>query len=107
MKISPLPYKQMIFVCTNARTEGQRISCAGEGRCGQEILDRLKEYVKAHKLEGVARVARSGCQEKCETGPNLCILPQNDFLSDVAVKDVEMLIDRYLAPLRALGSLSS
>jgi (2Fe-2S) ferredoxin len=96
MQKSPLPYKQLIFVCTNARKPGERISCAGEGRCGQQILDRLKEYVKKNNLQDSVRVAKSGCQEKCELGPNVAVLPQNDFLSGVQVGDVEKIIKTYL-----------
>ncbi len=97
MKKSPLPYKQLIFVCTNARKPGERISCAGEGRCGQDILDRLKDHVKKNNLQDVVRVSKSGCQEKCETGPTVAVMPQNDFLSDVSVADVDKIISTYLS----------
>jgi (2Fe-2S) ferredoxin len=98
MKRSPLPYKQLIFVCTNARAEGERVSCAGQGHCGQEILDKLKDHVKKNKLQDVVRVAKSGCQEKCEIGPNVAVMPQNEFFSDVSVADVDAIIDAYLNP---------
>lgn len=96
MKKSPLPYKQLIFVCTNARKSGERISCAGDGRCGQQILDRLKDHVKKNNLQEVVRVAKSGCQEKCELGPNVAVMPQNDFLSGVTLADVDAIIKTYL-----------
>ncbi len=99
MKKSPLPYKQLIFVCANARAAGERISCAGEGRCGQAVLEKLKEFVKKNKLEEKARVAKSGCQEKCEIGPNVAVMPQNDYFSGVTLEDAETLIQTYLAPL--------
>jgi (2Fe-2S) ferredoxin len=98
MKEDALPYKQMIFVCTNARAEGERISCAGKGRCGQELLDQLKTYVKKNKLEGKVRVAKSGCQEKCEVGPNAMVMPQNLFFSGLTPADAEVFISRFLAP---------
>lgn len=98
MKRSPLPYKQLIFVCTNAREPGERISCAGEGRCGEELLDKLKDYVKRHRLKDVVRVAKSGCQEKCEIGPNIAVMPQNDYLSDVGLGDLDAIIESYLKP---------
>lgn len=99
MKPTPLPYKQLLFVCTNARGKGERISCAGEGRCGPEILEKLKAYIKAHHLDAVARAAKSGCQEKCEIGPNVAIMPQNILLSDVKPADAEAIIKTYLEPL--------
>ena len=99
MNRSPLPYKQLVFVCTNARKPGERISCAGEGRCGAEILEKLKNYVKRNDLQSLVRVAKSGCQEKCELGPNVSVMPQNDFLSDVSLSDVETIISDYLKPV--------
>lgn len=99
MKKLPLPYKQVLFVCTNARKPGERISCAGEGRCGEDVLQTLKSYIKNHRLETVARAAKSGCQEKCETGPSIMALPQNELLSDVKLADVDLIIKTYLEPL--------
>lgn len=89
----------MIFVCTNARADGQRISCAGEGRCGGAVLDRLKSFVKAHGLEGRVRVAKSGCQERCESGPNAVVFPDNAFFSGLGEADADRLVDRFLRPL--------
>ena len=100
MKKSPLPYKQVIFVCANARAAGERISCAGEGRCGMEILEKLKGYIKANNLQDVARAAKSGCQEKCEIGPNAMLMPQNEFLSALTSADADGIIEAYLAPLK-------
>jgi (2Fe-2S) ferredoxin len=99
MKKEKIPYRQMIFVCTNARNPGERISCAGEGRCGLMVLEHLKSYIKKNKLEALARAAKSGCQEKCEVGPNIAVLPQNDFLSAVTPDDVDRIIADYLSPL--------
>jgi (2Fe-2S) ferredoxin len=99
VKTKELPYRQLLFVCTNARKPGERISCAGEGRCGQDVLDKLKAYIKENKLEALARAAKSGCHEKCEMGPNVAVMPQNHFISDVKKEDVESLIETYLAPL--------
>jgi (2Fe-2S) ferredoxin len=94
-----LPYRQMLFVCTNSRNPGERISCAGAGRCGQKVLDQLKDYVKKNHLEAVARVSKSGCQEKCELGPTVAVMPQNLQLQHVTEADIESIIQTYLAPL--------
>lgn len=98
MKSEKLPYQQLIFVCTNARKPGERISCAGEGRCGETVLKTLKAFVNDNKLEKKIRVAKSGCHEKCEVGPNVVVMPQNDFLTAVDVSDVNRIIDKYLRP---------
>jgi (2Fe-2S) ferredoxin len=87
----------MIFVCTNSRKPGERISCAGQGRCGEEILQKLKDHVKKNKLETIVRVAKSGCQEKCEIGPNLVVLPQGEFVSNLNLEDVDKILDTYFS----------
>lgn len=99
MERSELPYKQVIFVCANARGKGERISCAGEGRCGEEVLEKLKRYIKKNGLKDVARAAKSGCQEKCEIGPNAMAFPQNEFLSALTPEDADAIIETYLKPL--------
>src|SRR5689334_9519663 len=99
MDSAPVPYKQMIFVCTNARPSGQRISCGGDGRCGEEVLEKLKAFVKSNGLTDVARAAKSGCQEKCEIGPNVVLVPQNVMLSGVTLEDADRIIETYLRPL--------
>ena len=101
MEKSVLPYKQMLFVCTNARKPEERISCGGEGRCGVELLEKLKDYVKGHRLEKVARVVKSGCHEKCELGPNIVVMPQNIFISGLNSSDVDSVIATFLAPLKS------
>lgn len=97
MKQVPLPYKQLIFVCTNARASGQRISCAGEGRCGEKVLEALKTYVKENHLESKVRVAKSGCQERCENGPSVAIMPQNIMLEGVNQNDIPEIIKTFLS----------
>ena len=99
MKRASNPYQQVIFVCTNARAAGERVSCAGQGRCGEVVLNRLKDYIKKNNLQAVARAAKSGCQEQCEIGPNAMLLPQNELLSDLSPADADEIIRRYLEPL--------
>jgi len=98
MDTSSIPYQQLLFVCTNSRADGERVSCAGKGRCGQQVLERLKAYVSEHHLEETVRVAKSGCHEKCEQGPNIAVMPQNIFLSGVTLDDVSSIIKTYLTP---------
>jgi (2Fe-2S) ferredoxin len=102
VETSPLPYKQLIFVCTNSRAPGERISCAGEGRCGQQVLDQLKKYVSQHDLKKNVRVAKSGCQELCERGPSISVMPQNVCLTGVRTEDVPSIIETYLKPHRTI-----
>lgn len=91
MQIDDLPYEKIIFVCTNRREPGERISCAYGGGC--ELRDALKAKVKARGLKPVVRVSASGCMDRCEDGPNVMIFPDNVWLSRVEAGDLEPILD--------------
>ncbi len=73
MESQPIPYKSIVFVCTNARAEGERVSCAAAGRCGALLREKLREEVAKRGLKGLVRVSSSGCMNKCEEGPNVMV----------------------------------
>jgi (2Fe-2S) ferredoxin len=87
----PVPYQKTIFVCTNAR-EGGRVACGNPGRGGLEICEALKHEVKRLGLKGKVRVARSGCLDLCEKGPNLFVYPDGEWRSGVTLKDTEEIV---------------
>lgn len=99
MNRSDLPFKQLVFVCTNARNPGERISCAGDSRCGEKLLETLRAFVKKNQLQDVARIAKAGCMEQCEKGPAVAVMPQNVMLTGVTEADAEQIISSYLSPL--------
>lgn len=86
MERKPVPYQKTVFVCVNAR-EGQ-VACANPGRGGAEICAALKDEIKKMGLKGTVRVARSGCLDLCEKGPNLFIYPDGEWRSGVTTADV-------------------
>lgn len=94
-----VPYKRTLFVCTHTR-DGGRVACANPGRGGDEICRRLKEEVKARGLMGKVRVARSGCLDLCEKGPNIFLYPGEEWLCGVSEKDIPALLDRLSPPDR-------
>jgi hypothetical protein len=80
--------KQLIFVCTNSREKGERISCAGEGRCGKEVLEQLKDYVSKHNLKKVVRGWRNpAAKNSANKAPAVAIMPDNVYLGDVSPAD--------------------
>ena len=48
MSDQPIPFQRIVFVCTNVRTSGPRVSCGATG--GAELRERLKALVKQHGL---------------------------------------------------------
>lgn len=88
-----VPFEKTIFVCTNKR-EGGRVACANEGRDGEAICESLKHAVKHAGLKGKVRVARSGCLDLCEKGPNLFVYPDGEWVSGASLADVPALVEK-------------
>ena len=99
MNISPIPFKKMIFVCTNSR-EGES-ACANLERgvnSGLELIGPLREELKKRGLKGKIRVARSGCMDLCGKGPNLMVFDEKGdytLYSKVSHLDIPNLIEKH------------
>lgn len=88
-----------MFVCTNVREPGARVSCAGEGRCGAQLRDALKSEVAKRGWKGRVRVSASGCLDVCEDGPNVLIVPRSGetiHLSGVGAEHIKHILDEVL-----------
>ncbi len=90
MDIHALPYQKIVFVCCNERPPEERCSCGPRG--GHEIREKLKALVKERHLNGRVRVSQSGCQDKCEKGPNVMIFPDNVWISATSPEDIERIL---------------
>ena len=89
-----VPYRRMVFVCTNVREEDGRPACGLRG--SEKICAALKEEVKKRDLKGKIRALKSGCMDLCEAGPNVMIFPDNTLHSGVTEQDIPTLIEKYL-----------
>jgi (2Fe-2S) ferredoxin len=96
MKLEPVPYKRMIFVCLNASHDGEDRPVCAAGK-SEEVLKALKDEVKKRGLKGKVRALKSGCMDLCEKGPNVMIFPEGTLLSGVTPQDVPALIEKYLS----------
>jgi (2Fe-2S) ferredoxin len=86
-----VPYRRTVFVCTHSR-EGGRVACGNPGRGGVELCEALKDAVKKAGLKGKVRVARSGCLDLCEKGPNAFFYPGDEWLSGLSTEDVPVIL---------------
>ncbi|MBI3273385.1 MAG: (2Fe-2S) ferredoxin domain-containing protein [Planctomycetes bacterium] len=96
MNEGPSPYRKVLFVCGNQR-QGGLAACGDRGSL--DLVERLKAYVKSHGLKKKVRVARSGCLDLCELGPNVAVYPDNKWYSGVRAEDLETIIREHLRPL--------
>jgi (2Fe-2S) ferredoxin len=94
MKDGKVPYRRVIYVCTNVREEDGRPACGARG--SEAICAALKEEVKKRGLKGKIRAMKSGCMDFCELGPNVMVFPDNAWHSAVQANDVPALIEKYL-----------
>jgi (2Fe-2S) ferredoxin len=94
MKEQKVPYRRVIYVCTNVREEDGRPACGARG--SEAICTALKEEVKKRGLKGKLRTMKSGCMDFCEQGPNVMIFPDGVWHSAVSLNDVPALVEKYL-----------
>lgn len=95
MDPDPIPFLRIVFVCTNERSDGSRVSCGDRG--GAELRQRLKELVKQHGLRDRIRISASGCMDLCEEGPNLMHFPGNRWVCGASPDDAEKLFEELRA----------
>ena len=94
-----VPFKRTLFICTNAREGADRVSCAGAGRPGKDILEAVKAEAKARGLKGLVRVSRSGCLDLCEKGPNAFLYPEGTWYGALSKEDAPRLVADLAAGL--------
>ena len=87
-------YNKHVFICTNQRPAGARISC-GEAH-GLELVAAFKKLIKDRGLNTEIRAQRTGCLEACEAGPSIVIYPEGTFYSRVQLSDVEEIVTSHL-----------
>lgn len=93
MERKKVPFRKTVFVCVNAR-EGGRVACGNPGRGGVELCEALKDAVKERGLKGKVRVAKSGCLDLCEQGPNAFFYPGDEWLSGLSAADVPAVLEK-------------
>lgn len=92
METSKPQFEKYVFVCTNERSDGERISCGK--LCGKELHAKLKEAVRQAGLADKIRVSKSGCLDVCEEGANILIYPENLWLNHVEMNDVSAVLEK-------------
>jgi (2Fe-2S) ferredoxin len=98
MRQSPVPYKKIVFVCVNQRTNGE--ACCAERSAGP-IAESIKARVKALGLGREVRVSKSGCQDVCAKGPNVMVFPDYVWYHGVTDADVERIVHDLVRGLQS------
>jgi (2Fe-2S) ferredoxin len=98
-----LKYEKHIFICTNERPEGTRVSC-GEGH-GLALVAAFKKAINDKKLEMPVRAQKSGCLDICELGPSVVVYPDGVFYGNVQLSDVQEIVDEHIEAGRPVERL--
>lgn len=86
-----------LMVCTNRRFGGTKPSCAARGSVA--IADAVEQAFAERDLDIL--VTRSVCQNACERGPSLRLLPGPKLFLGLELKDVPNLVATIESHLRA------
>jgi (2Fe-2S) ferredoxin len=94
-----------ILVCSNQRPEGaQKPSCGHRG--GLEVYRAFKDGVRRLGLRADVMVVRSGCQKHCSRGVVVTIWPRNLWYRDVAINDVEEILQKSVLAEKEVDRLT-
>lgn len=96
-------YSKHVFVCTNERPSGARVSC-GEAH-GLALVAAFKKLIKDKGLNAEIRAQRAGCMETCELGPSVVVYPEGVFYGNVQLSDVEEIVNEHLLHNRVVQRL--
>ncbi len=96
-------YKKHLFICTNQRPAGARVSC-GEAP-GLALVAAFKKAILHHGLTTEIRAQRTGCMETCELGPSVVVYPEGVFYGHVELSDVEEIVSEHLLHDRVVERL--
>ncbi len=82
--------------------------CGGTGCTSsnsEQIIERLKEEIKAQGLEKEVNVIRTGCFGLCALGPIMVVYPEGAFYSRVTPEDVPEIVSEHLLKGRIVKRL--
>lgn len=87
-------YRLHIFVCLGKR-------CSSKG--SEDILDALKDRIKADGLRSEVLISRSGCMKACketeiegEYSPVVVVYPEGVWYRNVTVADVDEIVEGHI-----------
>ncbi|MGF1536131.1 MAG: ferredoxin [Elainellaceae cyanobacterium] len=73
----------------------QKGSC-WKKRGGQAVCERLEQRLSDRGLTDVVTIKKTGCMDRCKSGPNLVVMPGKARYGRVGKADIEKIIDQHI-----------
>lgn len=91
-------YRKHVLVCTSEKPE----HCGQKG--GLEVLAKLREEVKAHKIDDI-KVSKAGCVDEHARGPIVMVYPDGVWYCEVKPDDAKEIVEGHLVDGRVVERL--
>jgi (2Fe-2S) ferredoxin len=88
-----------LLICINRRFGGPKPSCAGRG--SPALADAFERALAERGL--AVKVTRSACQNTCEQGPSVRLLPGPILYLGVTLEEVPTVVERIAEALARAG----
>ena len=85
-----------VYVCGN-------LHCRANG--GERVLRALEQAVWLQRLDGEVEVRVSGCQSRCDHGPNLTVWPGPFRYTRLTPQDAQRIVEQHLRDGVAVAEL--
>jgi hypothetical protein len=92
-----MPERPELLICINRRYGGPKPSCAGSG--SEAIAAAFERAFAERELD--VKLVRSPCQNSCERGPSVRLVPGPVMFLGTKLEDVAAVVDRVAAVLAA------
>ena len=88
-------YKYDVFICLNQREDGSQ--CCTQFN-SEKIFEYMKQKIKKLNLrgQGLVRINRSGCFDRCALGPLLVIYPDAVWYNFIDESDIDEIIESHI-----------
>ena len=88
-------YKYHVFICLNQREDGSQ--CCTQFN-SEKIFEYMKQKIKKLNLrgQGLVRINRSGCFDRCALGPLLVIYPDAVWYNFIDESDIDEIIESHI-----------
>jgi len=88
-------YKYHVFICLNQREDGSL--CCSQFN-SEKIFEYMKQKIKKLYLrgKGLVRINRSGCLDRCASGPLLVIYPDAVWYNFIDESDIDEIIESHI-----------